>query len=1033
MKKTVAASRVEKSAAVEEPPQVLCLAVMPRAVTSGAAQPLAFPIYWVRCAHQDLRLCEDEHIAAVLQATLVDPLLEELWTARPEDRLEWLERWRAQGFRWWGERQFQPGVTDNLGHTVEEALSLSGLAGHLQVASGTGFLFQERTGEQFETGEEIEQYCRYRLSHPLTDRFLVHDLSEASKEGQELLRFPEVHLPDPIPVQTIDLSLTDTELEELSSSRLLALTLPEMLAIREHFEQAKVKKLRKAAGLPKWPTDVELEIIAQTWSEHCKHKIFDAVVTHTDTTANPPRTDVIDSLYKTYIQSVTMKLQPDRKDLLSVFEDNSGVVAWDDSSAVCFKVETHNSPSALEPYGGALTGILGVNRDILGTGLGARPIFNTDVFCFAYPSEELPDRPKLLPAETILEGVRKGVEDGGNKSGIPTVNGAIYFHPGYRAKPLVFCGTGGMLPREISGKSAIEKHTVCGDTIVMAGGRVGKDGIHGATFSSQALHEGSPASAVQIGDPFTQKRLTDFILEARDAGLITGITDNGAGGLSSSVGEMARLTGGASIELEVIPLKYPGLSDWETVVSESQERMTISTRDFDALRQIAAKHHVEVSAIGVFNDGGHFEVTHGGKPVAMLDLKFLHDGLPRLSLESRWSKPSVAVEVGPGLRELSQTLISLLSHPNICSREFVIRQYDHEVQGTSVVKPLMGPYQQSPCDGAVLKPVYDQDSGLVVSNGLCPQLSKHDAYLMAACAVDEAVRNAVCVGADPASLAILDNFCWPDPIESKQNPDGKYKLAQLVRACQGLYDTALTYRLPVISGKDSMKNDFDDGVLRLSIPPTLLVSAIGRIERIDAAVTAEFKAIGDLIYLVAAGTPGLAGSQYEAIQGWSSDWLPTLNTRQALSMYGKLHHAVRCGWVRSCHDVSDGGLGVALAECVIGSKLGARIEAEKVVAASTCVAGDPACAAGLNKRMDMALFAEGPGRIVVSINPEFRRSWETLWQSNECVLLGTVEQMGRLRVLSGVGKPALDMTADGLAAAWKTALPFGGTVADRGA
>ncbi len=1025
MTRASASTKAPKSTSSTADSQLLCLAVVPHAGFSAKAGPVSFPLYWLQFAGGKKSCEPDERLIEALEQVLIDPLQEKLLRAKPDERQVWSSEWAQMDFRWWCERQFQPGVTDNLAHTVKEALSLKGIQGDFEVASGTGFLFAGKGGHSFDSLKSVEQYSCYRFFHPLTDCFKVHDLTAKKTTSEQFLGFPAVHLPKPKPAQTVTLNLDDKKLEALSRDRLLALSLSEMQAIRKYFEQAKVRKARKAKKLPEWPTDVELEIIAQTWSEHCKHKIFNATITHTDRgAAEPEQTEVIKSLYKSYIQAATRKLTPERPDLLSVFEDNSGVVSWDDNWAVCFKVETHNSPSALEPYGGALTGILGVNRDILGTGLGAKPIFNTDIFCFAYPAEDLPDRPKLLPAETILNGVRKGVEDGGNKSGIPTVNGAIYFHPGYRAKPLVFCGTGGMLPRSINGLSAIQKHTAVKDTIVMAGGRVGKDGVHGATFSSESLHEGSPVSAVQIGDPFTQKRLLDFTLEARDAGLITGITDNGAGGLSSSVGEMARLTNGATIELDSVPLKYSGLSDWEIVISESQERMTISTNNFDQLQQLANKHNVEVSAIGTFDDSGYFQITRNGVPVALLDLQFLHDGLPVLELESHWQPSEIVSEVGPPPRELSQALIGLLSHHNVCSRESVIRQYDHEVQGTSVIKPLMGPFQQGPCDAAVQKPRFDQDAGLVVANGLCPQLSRFDTHLMAVCAVDEAVRNAVCVGADPSTIAILDNFCWPDPVESARNPDGRYKLGQLVRACRGLFEAAVSYKAPLISGKDSMKNDFDDGTIRLSIPPTLLVSLIGRLPNIDGAVTMEFKNSGDLIYLLSAGTLGLAGSQYEELQGWRSDWLPSLDLAKAEGMYKRVFHAIRSGWVRSCHDQSEGGLAVALAECVIGSKLGARIESERVVAAAGIQATAPASAAALNKRIDIALFAEGPGRLIVSIDPAHQRSWETLFEGYDCYRLGAVEQMGRLRVLSPVGKPVLDMTADGLAFAWKTALPF---------
>jgi phosphoribosylformylglycinamidine synthase len=1025
MTRASASTKAAKSTSGKNDVQLLCLAVVPQAGFSTKTGSVSFPLYWVQQAGSDRGAESDPKLIEALEQILVDPLQERLLQATPEGRQAWTDDWSKQSFRWWCERQFQPGVTDNLAHTVKEALSLKGVQGDYQIASGTGFLLSGKGANPLDTLKSVEQFSRYRYFHPLTDCFKVHDLASKKTVSDQFLSFPAVHLPTPKPAQTVALNLDDKKLEALSRQRLLALSLSEMQAIRKYFEQAKVKKARKAKKLPEWPTDVELEIIAQTWSEHCKHKIFNATITHTDLAApGAPQTEQIKSLYKSYIQAATRKLAPERPDLLSVFEDNSGVVSWDDDWAVCFKVETHNSPSALEPYGGALTGILGVNRDILGTGLGAKPIFNTDVFCFAYPSEDLPDRPKLLPAETILNGVRKGVEDGGNKSGIPTVNGAIYFHPGYRAKPLVFCGTGGILPRSINGVSAIQKHTSVKDIIVMAGGRVGKDGVHGATFSSESLHEGSPVSAVQIGDPFTQKRLLDFTIEARDAGLITGITDNGAGGLSSSVGEMARITNGATIELNCVPLKYPGLSDWEIVISESQERMTISTNNFEELQKLASKHNVEVSAIGTFDDSGSFAVTRDGAPVALLDLQFLHDGLPDLELESHWQPIEIVPEVGPPPRELSPILISLLSHQNVCSRESVIRQYDHEVQGMSVIKPLMGPFQQAPCDAAVQKPRFDQDAGLVISNGLCPQLSRFDTHLMAVCAVDEAVRNAICVGADPATIAILDNFCWPDPVASARNPDGKYKLGQLVRACKGLFEAAVTYKAPLISGKDSMKNDFDDGVLRLSIPPTLLVSLIARLPNIGNAVSMEFKGSGDLIYLLAAGKLGLAGSQYEELQGWRSDWLPSLDLAKADALYRRVFHAIRSGWVRSCHDLSEGGLGVALAECVIGSKLGARIDADRVLAAAGIPAGTDANAVALNKRIDLALFAEGPGRLVVSVDPAHQRSWETLFEGYDCYKLGVVEQMGRLRVLSAVGKPVLDMTADGLAFAWKPALPF---------
>ncbi len=1007
-----------------------CLSVVPKTDYS------AFALYWVRIPERYKDQLDDLSVA--LREVLIDPLQEDLWIARPEERSSWVEKWSGRGYRWWAERQFLPGVTDNLAHTVQEALELKKFP-DISVSSGAGFIFRDRLmsaevaanlrktltmDKIYSDSESVERASRYTIYHPLADTFKVHDLSADCTS--ELLLFPTVRLPEPPQTVPVNLELEDEGLEALSKDRLLALTLSEMRTIRNFFRQKQVQQNRSANGLPSSPTDVELEILAQTWSEHCKHKIFNATISHVDFSSGNKNKVVVKSLYKTYIQGPTKELMASRKDLLSVFKDNSGVVKWDDDWAVCFKVETHNSPSALEPYGGALTGILGVNRDILGTGLGAKPIFNTDVFCFAFPSSDLPTRPKLLPAKAIMDGVRKGVEDGGNKSGIPTVNGAIFFHPGYRAKPLVFCGTGGILPLDVHGKCGYEKHTKVGDTIVMVGGRVGKDGIHGATFSSESLHEGSPMSAVQIGDPFTQKRVLDFIIEARDQGLITGITDNGAGGLSSSVGEMAQITNGATIELDQIPTKYPGLADWEIVVSESQERMTLSTTSLDKLHALAEKHHVEATAIGVFHDKGYFEVTRAGKPVALLDLTFLHEGLPPLELEAEWKPSQITMTSGSVPADLGKFLLRLLAHPNISSREQVIRQYDHEVQGMSVIKPLMGERQQAPCDAAVICPVYGDKAGLAISNGLNPRLSKHDPHLMAICAVDEAVRNLVCVGADPDTVTLLDNFCWPDPVLSTKNQHGKTLLALLVRACQGLAEAVLAYKAPLISGKDSMKNDFDDGVIRLSIPPTLLISGMARVPDVSKCVSMEFKQPGDIIYLLRAGKPGLAGSHYEEMLGWQSALTPQIDLQKAAQLYRKVHQTMDKGWINSAHDSSEGGLAVAISECIIGSGKGAKIDLTHLVEFEK-KSGDnsslPVSAEKVLSRIDTILFAEGPARLVISIDPSHKSEWEEFWKDFACEEIGIVSDKPRLTVWEGEAT-VIDLAMMDLERAWRTSLPF---------
>ncbi|HMA99737.1 MAG TPA: AIR synthase related protein, partial [Spirochaetota bacterium] len=528
----------------------------------------------------------------------------------------------------------------------------------------------------------------------------------------------------------------------------------------DYYRNPEIIKERRQDKLAASPTDVELEVLAQTWSEHCKHKIFAARITYTDENGH---VEEINSLYKTYIKKTTSELAEKRPDLLSVFKDNAGIVKFNDQYAYCMKVETHNSPSALDPYGGAMTGIVGVNRDIIGTGIGAKPIFNTDIFCFANPLYKKPLPPGLMHPQRIFQGVHKGIIDGGNESGIPTVNGAIVFENRFLGKPLVFCGTGGILPLKINDQPTHSKEIKNGYKIVMTGGRIGKDGIHGATFSSAALTETSPTSAVQIGDPITQKKMLDFLLEARDQGLYSAITDNGAGGLSSSVGEMATMCGGCSLHLDKAPLKYAGLYPWEILISEAQERMSLAVppENIKALFALAAARDVEISELGEFNNSGFFTAFYKNQLVCKLQLDFMHNGLPTNHYQAQWQPPQHS-EPEPSLVagiSLKKTIPALLARPNIASKEYWVRQYDHEVQGMSVVKPFDGPLQQSPGDSAVIKPLYNSYKGLVIANGIVPRYSDIDTYHMAANAVDEAVRNLVACGGDPDNISGLDNFC----------------------------------------------------------------------------------------------------------------------------------------------------------------------------------------------------------------------------------------------------------------------------------
>ncbi|MCH8882413.1 MAG: phosphoribosylformylglycinamidine synthase, partial [SAR324 cluster bacterium] len=772
----------------------------------------------------------------------------------------------GNAFDWYVEVSFRPGVTDNVGRTAQESLEYRlgrPLAEGHHVHSASGYFLRGSLSR-----EQVEALAREWLANELIQQVLVVGRHELPAATERLFRLPRVELNTPIRVERFALDSTEALLA-LSGERLLALNAAEAEAIRAYYARPAVIAAREAAGLGAEATDVELEVIAQTWSEHCKHKIFNADVTYTD---EHGRSETIRSLYKTYIQGATRAVRealgPDDW-CLSVFQDNAGVVRFDERWSFVFKVETHNSPSALDPYGGALTGIVGVNRDPFGTGRGAELLFNTDVFCFASPffDEALP--PGLLHPRRIYEGVRLGVEHGGNKCGVPTLNGSLTFHEGFLGKPLVFCGTGGLLPAEIAGRPGHEKWVNAGDRIVMVGGRIGADGIHGATFSSLELSESSPATAVQIGDPIVQKKMFDFLLLARERGLFNAITDNGAGGLSSSVGEMAQLSGGATLHLERAPLKYPGLQPWEIFISEAQERMTLAVPPdkVEALLALSRQMDVESTVLGEFNASGLLEATYEGEVVALLDMDFLHNGLPRMQLKASWRPPPARPPATLPAGDLTPLLLRLLGRLNVCSKEAIVRQYDHEVQGASVIKPLMGAHDDGPSDAAVLRPVLGSHRGLAIAHGICPRYSDLDTYHMAACAVDEAVRGVVAVGGNPARIAGLDNFCWCDPLPSPTNPDAEYKAAQLVRAARALAETCEAYGIPLISGKDSMKNDYVWEEGRISIPPTLLFSAVGIVEDVSRAVTMDLKAAGDRVYLIGETRRELGGSEYYAHLG----------------------------------------------------------------------------------------------------------------------------------------------------------------------
>jgi phosphoribosylformylglycinamidine synthase subunit PurSL len=945
----------------------------------------------------------DARLASNILETLtkdafVDPVIQEGFLDRPV----------AMNGDWAIEVSFKPGVTDNVGRTAKEvAEALSGRRFSEDEGVYTSHIYFLK-GNLSE--EDITNIAEGMLANTVINRYVYKDAEQYRHDGGMMVVAPKVTIGSEATVETFPLTLTLDELMRINRERTWALSADELKIIQDHFLKESVREERKRAGISEAPTDVEMEALAQTWSEHCKHKIFNAEIDYEDN----GRKETINSLFNTYIKGSTdtIRRNKGRKDFcLSVFKDNAGVIRFNKKYNLAFKVETHNTPSALDPYGGALTGIVGVNRDPFGTGQGAKLVFNTDVFCFAPPDHRGAIPPRLLHPKRVLEGVREGVEHGGNKSGIPTVNGALVFHENYLGKPLVFCGTCGIMPRLIRGKPSYEKLARKGDAIVMVGGKIGKDGIHGATFSSEELSEASPTSAVQIGDPITQKRMTDFLLIARDQGLYTSITDNGAGGLSSSVGEMAEDTDGCILHLDRAPLKYHGLAPWEILLSEAQERMNVSVspEHLDEFMNLSEKMNVISTVLGEFTDSGKFHVLYQGKTVAYIDMDFLHGGLPKMKLAAKWERKIRDEKPIREPEDYGQALEKMLGRWNVCSKEYVVRQYDHEVQGGSIVKPLTGAENNGPSDAGVVRPDLQGREGVVISHGICPKFSAFDTYHMMAVAIDEAIRNNVATGGSLQKMALLDNFCWSDPILSEKNPEGSYKLAQLVRANKALYDYTTFFGTPCISGKDSMKNDYMFQDIKISVPQTVLISALSVIRDIGKVVTVDFKEAGDVIVIVGTTYPEMGGSEYFAEHGLLGNIPPKVRASVAKRTFVALERAIRQGLIRSCHDVSDGGLGCALAESSFAGGLGVDISLSSAPAKDIF-------------RDDFLLFSESASRFVVSVRERDLPSFERMFRLVPYGIVGMTRRGREFRVRGLRGDVIINLPVEGLLNAWQN--PF---------
>ncbi|NLG51256.1 MAG: phosphoribosylformylglycinamidine synthase subunit PurL [Chloroflexi bacterium] len=830
------------------------------------------------------------------------------------------------------------GVTDSVAHNLLARAKLLGVEGLRAAGSATSYLL---FGDLTEA--DVRTIAQRLLYNDVIQYYQIGQLdSHVGKEPPAtVLRAERVPISD----------LDEQALLALSRDRLLSLDLAEMRAVQRYFAQE-----------GREPTDVELESIAQTWSEHCGHKTFKGLVEYRETTDDGTTQEQVDSLIRTYLQAATNQIAAPW--VRSAFVDNAGILDFTKDYEVSFKVETHNHPSALEPFGGANTGVGGVVRDIIG--VSARPIANTDVLCFGPLDKQMDELPAgVLHPKRIYSGVVAGIEDYGNKMGIPTVNGAIVFEEGYTANPLVYCGCLGIAPINAHPRGANP-----GDLIVVLGGRTGRDGLHGATFSSIELTDETgktSGGAVQIGNPITEKMVLDAIMVARDQGLYSAITDCGAGGLSSAVSEMGEDTG-LVVQLERVPLKYHGLQPWEIWLSEAQERMVLAVppENEARLRRICEGYSVEMTVIGTFADDGRLHLRYEDQVVADMSMEFLHKGIPRRLLKGHWQQPHFDEPERPLTTQgadLAQALLRILAHPNVRSKEDVVRRYDHEVQGGTLVKPFVGAQDDGPSDATVLRPLETASEwiGLAVGCGFNPAYGAIDPHAMAVAAIDEAVRNVVAVGADPERIAILDNFCWGNPLL----PD---RMGSLVRACKGCYDGAMQYGTPFVSGKDSLNNEYTDTVTgqQVAIPGSLLISALGIVPDVRQTCTMDLKEPGNKLYLVGETRRELGGSYYYRLHQLVGHSVPR-PAEAGPAIARALHRAIAGGLVRACHDCSEGGLAVAVAEMALAGELGAEVELYAVP-----TAGDAERAA------DWLLFAESNARYLVEVKPEQAQALEEM-------------------------------------------------------
>ncbi len=916
----------------------------------------------------------------------------------------------AADFDWLIWVGFRPGVRDTAGSTAAEAIEdILAIKFKPDQPVYTSKLYEVRGNL---TEGQVCKITKELLANDLIQQWKIYSKADWQQDLGIGFSVPRVILDHEPKVSTISIK-SDEELKRISLERDLALQDRDIPVIRQYFLRDDVRNERKKVGLD-LPTDVELEYISQARSDHCNHNTFKGLFRYHDIVTGYRVT--VDNLFESCIEAPTLKIKEDKDWVVSVLWDNAGVGRFDDNHYYVITGETHNSPSNMEAYGGAITGIVGIYRDPMGTGKGSKLILGMYGYCVGHRDYDGELTPYLHPRR-LLDGIIEGVRDGGNKSGIPTPFGLLLFDESYLGKCLVFVTAMGVMPARIGDQSSHKKTTSPGELIVMSGGRVGKDGIHGVTAASETYSEHTPAGHVQIGDPYTQKKMHDFLLEARDKGLISFITDNGGGGLSSSIGESARFSNGCHVDMDIVPLKYDGLDQWEIWVSESQERMTVAAKPehLDRFMRLSSKHAVESTVIGEYTDSGYLRLDYNGKTCAYIRMDLLESDFPQWEFDAEWASPDMRGLTEPVISEPKDhgfLLNAILSRPNICARNWITRQYDHEVQGGSVIKPLVGKRRDVPTDSVVIRPVLGSKRGIAVSQALNPFYSEIDTYHMAAATIDEAVRKVLAVGGDPNHLGGVDNFCWPTiQFHAVNNPDGKYKAAQLVRANWALRDYCTGYGIPLLSGKDSM---YIDGNLegpygerrKVSGLPTLLFTVCSVIEDISLCITMDPKSPGDLVYVLGETRNELGGSEFYQMMGSVGFNCPRVDVEELWPQYLALHRAISEGLVSSCHAVSRGGLATHLALCSMAGELGMEIHLALIPAVN-----------GLT--VSQILYSESCGRFIMTVAPERKGKFEEIFSSMKITQIGRITQLPFFCVKDGRGETIIREDQSGLKDSWK--------------